>query len=73
MPERTYLPYDKKVSEVISYFKDFYKDFNVEKAYKLLDELGITNNPNPRIAIQNRNKLFPCDFISYFNNFPNIV
>lgn len=41
LPERTYLPYDKKVSEVISYFKDFYKDFNVEKAYKLLDELGI--------------------------------
>ena len=41
LPERTYLPYDKKVSEVISYFKDFYKDFNVEKAYKLLGELGI--------------------------------
>lgn len=41
LPERTYLPYDKKVSEVISYFKDFYSDFSVEKAYKLLDELGI--------------------------------
>ncbi len=23
LPERTYLPYDKKVSEVIAYFKDF--------------------------------------------------
>lgn len=41
LPERTYLPYDKKVSEVITYFKDFYSDFNVERAYKLLGELGI--------------------------------
>lgn len=41
LPERTYLPYDKKVAEVIAYFKDFYSDFNVEKAYKLLGELGI--------------------------------
>lgn len=41
LPERTYLPYDKKVSEVIAYFKDFYSDFNVERAYKLLGELGI--------------------------------
>lgn len=41
LPERTYLPYDKKVSEVIAYFKDFYSDFNVERAYRLLNELGI--------------------------------
>ena len=41
LPERTYLPYDKKVSEVIAYFKDFYSDFSVERAYKLLNELGI--------------------------------
>lgn len=41
LPERTYLPYDKKVSEVIAYFKDFYSDFSVERACKLLDELGI--------------------------------
>ena len=41
LPERTYLPYDKKVAEVIAYFRDFYSDFNVEKAYKLLGELGI--------------------------------
>ncbi len=41
LPERSYLPYDKKVSEIISYFKDFYSDFNVEKAYQLLNELGI--------------------------------
>lgn len=41
LPERTYLPYDKKVSEVVTYFKDFYNDFREERAYKLLDELGI--------------------------------
>ncbi len=41
LPERSYLPYDKKVSEIIAYFKDFYSDFNVEKAYQLLNELGI--------------------------------
>ena len=33
----------------------------------------LINKPNPKIAIQKRNKLFPCDFISYFNNFPSIV
>lgn len=41
LPERTYLPYDKKVSEVIAYFRDFYSDFNEERAYRLLEELGI--------------------------------
>lgn len=41
LPERSYLPYDKKVLEIISYFKDFYSDFNVERAYQLLNELGI--------------------------------
>ena len=41
LPERSYLPYDKRVSEIIAYFKDFYSDFNVEKAYQLLGELGI--------------------------------
>ena len=41
LPERTYLPYDKKVFELVNYFKDFYEDFNEEKAYKLLEQLGI--------------------------------
>ncbi len=41
LPERTYLPEDKKVIEIIKYFKDFYKDFNKERAVKLLNELDI--------------------------------
>ena len=41
LPERTYLPDDKKVKEIINYFEDFYKDFNKERALKLLKELDI--------------------------------
>lgn len=41
LPERTYLPEDKKVIEIIKYFGDFYKDFNKERAVKLLNELDI--------------------------------
>lgn len=42
LPERTYLPDDKKVKEIINYFEDFYKDFNKERALKLLKELDIS-------------------------------
>ena len=41
LPERTYLDKDMKVNEVITYFKEFYDDFNEEKAYKLLDDLKL--------------------------------
>lgn len=42
LPERTYLPDDKKVKEIINYFEDFYKNFNKERALKLLKELDIS-------------------------------
>ena len=42
LPERTYSPDDKKVREIINYFEDFYKDFNKERALKLLKELDIS-------------------------------
>jgi len=42
LPERTYLPDNKKVKEIINYFEDFYKDFNKERALKLLSELNIS-------------------------------
>ena len=42
LPERTYLPDNKKVKEIINYFEDFYKDFNKERALKLLKELDIS-------------------------------
>ena len=41
LPARTYLPDDKKVKEIIEYFEDFYKDFEKERALKLLKELDI--------------------------------
>ena len=44
LPERTYLNKQMKVSEVISYFEDFYDNFDSEKAKKLLKDLGLDIN-----------------------------
>ena len=41
LPERAYLNKQMKVSEVIDYFKDFYEDFDEEKAKRLLNDLGL--------------------------------
>ena len=41
LPERTYLADWMKVSDIINFFKDFYEDFNVEKAYDMLSKLNI--------------------------------
>ena len=41
LPERTYLDKDMKVYDVINFFDEFYKDFNKEKAYKLLKDLDL--------------------------------
>lgn len=47
LPERTYLNDWMKVSEIIRMFKDFYMDFNTEKAYDMLKRLGIS--PSERL------------------------
>lgn len=44
LPERTYLADWIKVSDIINFFKDFYEDFNVEKAYDMLSKLNINAN-----------------------------
>ena len=44
LPERTYLNKQMKVSEVIEFFKDFYDDFNENKAKKLLNDLDLVAN-----------------------------
>ena len=44
LPERTYLNKNMRVLEVIKYFKDFYDDFNVDKAEKLLNDLDLDIN-----------------------------
>ena len=44
LPERTYLNKNMKVSEVIDYFKDFYDNFDIDKAKKLLNDLDLDIN-----------------------------
>ena len=44
LPEKTYLNKQMKVSEVIDFFKDFYEDFDAEKAKKLLNDLDLDMN-----------------------------
>ncbi len=44
LPERTYLNFNMKIKELITYFQDFYEDFDCNKAYELLEKLGINSN-----------------------------
>ena len=44
LPEKTYLNTQMKVSEVITYFEDFYEDFDPKKAKKLLKDLDLDIN-----------------------------
>lgn len=48
LSERTYLNPSMKVTEVISFFKDFYENFDEKKALKLLKDLDL--NPNDRLT-----------------------
>ena len=41
LPERSYLDKSKNVEKTLNFFKDFYEDFDIEKAEKLLLELGL--------------------------------
>lgn len=41
LPEKTYLNKQMKVIEVLNYFKDFYDDFDIDKAKTLLKDLNI--------------------------------
>lgn len=44
LPERTYLDKTMKVCEVIKYFSEFYDNFDVEKARRLLSDLDLDEN-----------------------------
>lgn len=44
LPERTYLEPDMKVKEVLHFFEEFYEDFDLEKAKRLLKELDLDEN-----------------------------
>lgn len=47
LPERTYLDESQKVSDAISYFADFYEDFDSSRAKDMLNKLNI--DPSLRI------------------------
>ena len=44
LPEKTYLPDWMKVSDTISFFKDFYEDFDEKNAYDMLHRLNLDPN-----------------------------
>ncbi len=44
LPERTYLDKSMKISQIITFFDEFYDNFNKEKAIKLLKDLDLDIN-----------------------------
>lgn len=44
LPDHTYLDGGQKICEMISYFKDFYLDFEEDRAYDMLKKLQISPN-----------------------------
>ena len=44
LPERTYLDKEMKVKDALKYFKEFYDNFDIEKAEKLLKDLDLDIN-----------------------------
>ena len=46
LPERSYLNKQMKVKEILNYFADFYENFDIQKAKKLLEDLDLDINQN---------------------------
>ena len=44
LPDTTYLNENMKIIDAIRYFQDFYADFNVQRAYQLLNDLHLQPN-----------------------------
>lgn len=49
LPERTYLNDWMKVKDILEFFKDFYSDFDMEKAEEMLKSLNIDKNEKLKI------------------------
>lgn len=47
LPDTTYLSENIKIVDAIRYFQDFYADFNVQRAYQLLNDLHL--HPNQKL------------------------
>ena len=41
LPERTYLDKEMKIIDTLNYFEEFYDNFNIEKAKKLIKDLEL--------------------------------
>lgn len=52
LPDHTYLNMSQRVSDVISYFKDFFDDFDENRAYDMLKKLQI--NPSDRLKTMSK-------------------
>mgnify|MGYP004678974389 FL=1 len=52
LPDHTYLNMNQRVSDVISYFKDFFDDFDENRAYDMLEKLQI--NPSDRLKTMSK-------------------
>lgn len=48
LPERTYFTTGMRVESLVKFFKDFYEDFDEERAFKLLSDLKIDRKANLR-------------------------
>ena len=52
LPDRTYFDTFRKVKDLVEFFETFYADFNKEKAYVLLSDLGI--KPSDRLKTMSK-------------------
>ena len=52
LPDHTYLNMNQKVKDVIAYFKDFYEDFDENRAYDMLAKLNIS--PDDRLKTMSK-------------------
>lgn len=52
LPDHTYLNMNQRVRDVIAYFKDFYEDFDTDRAYDMLQKLQIS--PQDRLKTMSK-------------------
>lgn len=58
LPDRECLPDYMKVKDLITFFDDFYLDFNHDKAKKMVDDLGLSMNESMKsLSKGNREKI----------------
>ena len=61
LPDRTYLSGNKKVTQILDFFCDFYADFSRERAVGMLQSLGV--DPNARMGTLSKGTKEKVQFI----------